>query len=117
MKQHKKHLYLKSTSLLFVLAALIFIAGCKKDSEYWFEQGVYAAKTNPNKAIRYYSRSIRRDRKKAKSYLNRGGQYFIKGRNSKALRDFNKAISINPKFSLAYNNRGGLYIKKKQFLK
>ena len=64
------------------------------------------------KAIQYYTESIKSKPDYTATYNNRGNAYSRIGKFQKAIEDFNKAIEIQPDFVHAYNGRGTVYDRK-----
>jgi tetratricopeptide (TPR) repeat protein len=63
-------------------------------------------KNDFEKAIEFYSRSIRLNSKYASAYYNRGLACGRLNENERAIEDFNLAIKLKPDYWDAFNNRG-----------
>jgi tetratricopeptide (TPR) repeat protein len=74
----------------------------------WYLKGFNAYEAQDyNKAIYYFSESIKLDSNYAEAYNARGSVYwFATDKFFSALEDFNKAIKINPNIARYYYNRG-----------
>ncbi len=71
-----------------------------------WENGKYS---DPNKALNYWNKAIRKGLKTAGTYNNRGLAFYNLKRYQPAIKDFSQAIRMNPKDATAYNNRGNTY--------
>ena len=98
-------LSLTSSNLNSQTAEEYFKMGYKEDMAGNFE-----------KAVEYYTESLKLAPESANAFYNRGKVYALGLKNYKAaLQDFTKAIEINPSFAEAYCNRGLTFDKLKEY--
>ncbi len=71
-----------------------------------WEDGKYS---DPQKALDFWNKAIRKGPKTAEAYNNRGLAFYNLKRYQPAIKDFSQAIRMNPEDATAYNNRGNTY--------
>ena len=69
-------------------------------------------KSEFDKAINDFTKSIRLDLRHAKVYCGRAYAYHMTGKFNKAIADCIEALRLDPKHAMAYYNRGLAYAKK-----
>lgn len=69
----------------------------------------------PQRAVEYFSNSIRFDPSFARAYGSRGIAYSDLKQHQRAIQDFDRATDLNPRYDAAYNNRGLTYSDLKQY--
>ncbi len=93
---------MKKTLLLFLLFVSIF--SFAQTSAELFELGMTYHQNNPEKAIKFYTKSITKDPYHVDAYFNRGLLYFQGEEFEKAQSDFQNTVKISPKDAEAYEN-------------
>ncbi len=71
--------------------------------------------SDPNKAKKYWDRSIAANPRVAEAYNNRGLALYNLKQHQQAINDFSQAIRIKPKYAEAYNNRGNAHYALDQY--
>jgi tetratricopeptide (TPR) repeat protein len=77
-----------------------------KEAVALWKNGEYS---DPNKALSYWNKAIRKNSKSAELYNNRGLAYYNLKKYQQAVKDFSQAIRMKPQEATAYNNRGNAY--------
>ena len=77
-----------------------------------WQNGKYS---DPNKAKRYWDRTIADNPQLAEAYNNRGLALYNLEQHQQAIEDFSKAIEMKPEYAAAYNNRGNAYYALDQY--
>lgn len=105
--------------LLAVLqaAALLFIASSSaEDYLDYYEQGEFALRVQKwDRAIEYFTKSIKDNPSFFVAYHNRAIAYSKKGEYDKSIQDLKKAIELNPDYPDAYGLMGLVYEIKKDY--
>src|SRR5208282_248957 len=117
MGKGNTHMKIRYSSLVFILGALLIIAGCadnktinRLNANKWFETGRQAGIANRwNEAIDAFNKALELNPKYAAAYYNRGAAYYYLGSYNQAIADYNKAIELNMKDAMVYYNRGSAY--------
>jgi Flp pilus assembly protein TadD len=77
-----------------------------------WQEGKY---TDPQKALGYWTKAIRKNPKSSEAYNNRGLAYYNLKRYQQAVKDYSQAIRMNPEDAIAYNNRGNAYYEMMKY--
>ena len=88
-------------------------------AEYYLERGIMLLAEGDygdyEKAIKEFSKAIKRKRDFSKAYIERGKAYHYILNYDQAIADFDQAIRINPNDNEAYIGRGQVYYSKEEY--
>jgi tetratricopeptide (TPR) repeat protein len=94
--------------LIITCSSLVFLPADGTASEN-VEQGLIAARAGQlDRAVRLWSKAIRKNPKSYSAYINRGSAYIRSGYVLRGIRDWHKARELSPAF--AYASYGGPFI-------
>ena len=94
--------------LIITCSSLVFVPADSTASED-IEQGLIAARSGQlDRAVRSWSRAIRKNPKSYAAYINRGSAYILSGHVLRGILDWHKAREFSPAF--AYASYGGHFI-------
>ncbi len=87
--------------LIITCSNLVFVPADSTASED-FDQGLIAARSGQlDRAVRSWSRAIRRNPKSYAAYINRGSAYILSGHVLRGILDWHKAREFSPAFAYA----------------
>jgi tetratricopeptide (TPR) repeat protein len=84
-------------------------------NDWFFKAYNEAQKGNHEKAISYYSETIKLNPNYEFAFINRGVSYYELKTYEMAIQDYDKGIELDPEMADAYNNRGNTYSTLKEY--
>ncbi len=110
---------LKRVTFLTIFAVItlaLVSAALAEDYLDYYEQGEFALRVQKwDRAIDYFSKSIKDNPNFFVAYHNRAIAYSKKGEYDKSIADLKKAVQLNPDYPDAYGLMGLLYEIKKDY--
>jgi tetratricopeptide (TPR) repeat protein len=92
----------KATAVLLITCSTLAFPVTGSPASHEFERGLAAARAGRlDRAVRLWSRVIKRNPNSYSSYINRGSAYIRSGYVFRGIRDWHKARALSPAFAYA----------------